>query len=247
MANVYFLIISCMQLIERISISGGIPVVAFPLGVIVMVSMIKDLFEDSKRHKSDKQENFKKTLVYDKAKGNYVECNWQDIRVGDLIKIKCDEYLPADILAVQTSENKGACYIETKNLDGETNLKHKVALKQLNQALSAGEEPADALYGEITCELPNDQIYRFEGTYNLGYKVLTLSSENLLLRGSSLRNTQWVLGVVIYTGHQTKVMMNASQPKFKSSKLQSLTNRQIIYIFCVQTVICLSAAALSII
>jgi len=73
---------------------------------------------------------------------------------------------------------------------------------------------------------------------------MSLSSENILLRGSSIRNTGWVIGIAVYTGHQTKVMMNASKPKFKLSKLQKLTNRQIIYIFLVQTVVCAIAAAI---
>lgn len=221
------------------------PVVAFPLAVIVAVSMIKDLFEDNKRRQSDKQENLKKAWVYDRVTRDYAEKLWQDIKVGDLIKVYCDEYLPADLLIVQSSENKGVCYIETKNLDGETNLKHKLAVKRLNNALNELEEVEEVLKGELACEPPNDQIYRFEGTYEANDRHLTLSSENILLRGSSIRNTGWVIGIAVYTGHQTKVMMNASKPKFKLSKLQKLTNRQIIYIFLVQTVVCGIAATIA--
>lgn len=64
MANVYFLLITFMQMIPVISISGGKPAMALPLTFVILVSMVKDLFEDLKRHKSDKNENYKKTLVY---------------------------------------------------------------------------------------------------------------------------------------------------------------------------------------
>lgn len=73
-----------------------------------------------------------------------------------MVKITCDEYLPADILVVQSSENKGVCYTETKNLDGETNLKHKLAVKTLNQALTSRESLEETLRGELSCEQPND-------------------------------------------------------------------------------------------
>lgn len=101
-------------------------------------------------------ENMKKALVYDRTARDYVEKLWEDIKVGDLIKVSCDEYLPADILIVQSSENKGVCYIETKNLDGETNLKHKLAVKRINNALNDLEEVEDVLRGSISCEKPND-------------------------------------------------------------------------------------------
>ena len=72
------------------------------------------------------------SLVYNLATRDFEERHWQDIKVGDLIKVRCDEYLPVDVLIVQSSEKKGVCYTETKNLDGETNLKHKLAVKHLN-------------------------------------------------------------------------------------------------------------------
>lgn len=242
MANVYFLIIAIMQTIDIISISGGKPVMLMPLSFVIIVSMIKDIFEDFKRHKSDHQENFKKTWVYDGH--DFKERHWQDVRVGDLVRVPCDQFFPADMVLVESSDPKGVCYIETKNLDGETNLKHKIAEKWLNTQLHQGGDFALVLAGSIDCEEANDQIYKFEGTFNSTYgnKKIVLSSENLLLRGSSLRNTDWALGVVVYSGHQTKIMMNSSSAKFKMSGLEKGTNKHIIQIFCVQTLLCFIAA-----
>ena len=58
-ANVYFLLIGFMQTIPSITISNGQPVMALPLTLVVIASMLKDAFEDHKRHKSDKGENMK--------------------------------------------------------------------------------------------------------------------------------------------------------------------------------------------
>lgn len=91
----------------------------------------------------------------------------------------------------------------------------------------------------LICEEPNDQIYKFEGTLHQRSKNISVGSENLLLRGSSLRNTDWIIGFVVYAGHQTKIMMNSNNAKFKISRIERQTNRQIIIVFLVQIVLCL--------
>ena len=85
----------------------------------------------------------------------------------------------------------------------------------------------EKLDGTIICESPNDRIYKFEGYLTLInlYKKVSLGTENLLLRGSSLRNTDWIEGVVVYTGHQTKIMMNSTNSRFKMSSIEKGTNR----------------------
>ncbi len=132
------------------------------------------------------------------------------------------------MILAQSSENKGICYVETKNLDGETNLKHKTAEKHLNGKMQrANGDIESALNGTMVCEQPNDQIYKFEGTlYQPNTKSrIPMNSDHLLLRGSSLRNTEWVIGFVVYAGHQTKIMMNSTGARFKKSKIDRLTNK----------------------
>jgi phospholipid-transporting ATPase len=134
--------------------------------------------------------------------------------------------------------------VETKNLDGETNLKHKVTEKFINKRLKDLTNLEERLKGYIKCELPNDQIYKFEASYNLVrvQRSVSLNIENLLLRGSSLKNTEWVVGVVMYAGHQTKIMMNSANSRFKMSTIEKGTNKQIILIFIVQILMCLMSA-----
>ena len=57
----------------------------------------------------------------------------------------------------------------------------------------------------IDCELPNSSLYTFTGNLLLNGRVIPLSPNQVLLRGCMLRNTDYVFGVVIFTGHETKV------------------------------------------
>jgi len=77
----------CMQMIPIISISDGRPAMLLPLLFVIGVSMIKDIFEDSKRHKSDRQENFKDTEVYDPISKDFIKVHWQDLKVGQIVKV----------------------------------------------------------------------------------------------------------------------------------------------------------------
>ena len=125
MANIYFLFIMVLQVIPPISITGGQPAILLPLLFVVIVSAVKDLFEDLGRHKSDSQENNRKALVANPQTGQFEKKIWKRIKIGQVVKIFKNEYFPADLFLLNSSAPKGICYIETKNLDGETNLKHK--------------------------------------------------------------------------------------------------------------------------
>ena len=161
--------------------------------------------------------------------------------MGSIVKVMCDEFFPADLVLCGSSDRKGLAYVETKNLDGETNLKHKVSQKYLHKQIQKSDNIGHTLSGTVVCEVPNDQIYKFEGSFTLAnlLRKVSLSQENLLLRGSSLRNTEYVIGFVVYSGHQTKIMMNSANSKYKMSTIEKGTNRQIILIFIVQIFMCI--------
>ena len=130
LANIYFLLVGFLQMISEISASGGVPVIFFPLIIILIVSGVKDLFEDLKRKRSDNQENNREAMILEN--GIFHKEIWENLKVGNIVKINENEAFPADILLLKTSDAKNICYIETKNLDGETNLKRKTAAKELS-------------------------------------------------------------------------------------------------------------------
>lgn len=134
-----------------------------PLVLVILASMIKDAFEDWKRHQNDKKENEEmQTEVYDVKTGEFTPRMWRQVLVGQVVKVQQDKFIPADMIILSSSNPKGSCYIETKNLDGETNLKMKCAKKELYEYFRSKED-LNNLSGELVCEEPNDQIYKFEG------------------------------------------------------------------------------------
>uniref|UniRef100_A0A8D3CMB1 Phospholipid-transporting ATPase n=1 Tax=Scophthalmus maximus TaxID=52904 RepID=A0A8D3CMB1_SCOMX len=115
---------------------------------------------------------------------------------------------------------RGMCYIETSNLDGETNLKIRQGLQ-----MTAEIKDIDSL-------IPNRHLYDFVGNIRLdGHSTVPLGPDQILLRGAQLRNTQWVHGVVVYTGHDTKLMQNSTRPPLKLSNVERITNFQILVLF----------------
>ena len=125
-------------------------------------------------------------------------------------------------------------YVETKNLDGETNLKLKVVQKELIEPFA--EERFDKMQGLINIEEPNNRIYKFDGNYDHNSNVVPLSNECVALRGMSLKNTEHVTGVVAYTGHDSKIQMNSTGATYKTSNIMRITNRQILYVFIIQII-----------
>jgi magnesium-transporting ATPase (P-type) len=157
-----------------------------------------------------------------------------------------NEYFPADMILLSSPNNSGICYVETKNLDGETNLKHKISLPKVEQLLDS-EYSVINLSGKVHFQEPNDQIYKFEGTLSLDAISNPMSAgiDNFLLRGTSLRNSDFIYGIVVYTGHETKIMKNSVKSRKKRSHLEVKTNYLILAVFLIMCLFCLFAALYS--
>lgn len=145
-----------------------------------------------------------------------------------------EEFFPADLIIVKSSDPEGSLYIETKSLDGETNLKNKTAVAETNRALGSRDEEVRLIDGKITCEPPNNSIYKFDGTMSTSGAQVALSAENMVLRGSKLRNTAHVYGIVVFSGHDTKIMRNSAKAKYKFSKLEKYSNKAIALVLMTQ-------------
>lgn len=138
-----------------------------------------------------------------------------------------NQFIAADILLLSSSEPNGLCFIETAELDGETNLKCKQCLVE-TAAMGQRDDLLWQFNGEINCEPPNNLLNRFDGTLTWKNQRFSLDNEKILLRGCVLRNTQWCYGVVIFAGKDTKLMQNSGKTKFKSTSIDRLLNFIII-------------------
>ena len=217
--NLYYLATCVLQLIPAISHSGGKPLNLPPLIIIILISMIKDFIEDLRRRKADDEENDRKVnrLIAKSSNGTqYEEVKWKDLKTGEIVILKNKEFFPADLVMLRSSAPKNICYVETKSLDGETNLKEKLAPKVVFERFKTVAQLEEELRGTVKCEAPHDQIYRFEGVMDLADKTkISLTLDNFLLRGSRLKNTEWIYGVVTHTGHDTRIMRNSVNSKQK--------------------------------
>ncbi|XP_042541439.1 phospholipid-transporting ATPase IB-like [Dipodomys spectabilis] len=226
-ANAFFLFITILQQIPDISPTGKYTTL-LPLAIILTISGIKEVIEDYKRHKADKLVNSKTTLVL--RQNSWCTIRWKEVHVGDIVKTCSGEFLPADMVLVSSSEPHSMCYIATANLDGETNLKIRQALPET--AAMQTENQLLNLHGKIECEGPNRHFSSFVGNLRLNDRSpVPIGPDQVLLRGTQLRNTQWITGVIIYTGSETKLMQNAVKSPLKKSQVEKVTNLQILALF----------------
>ncbi|KAI8906959.1 hypothetical protein EDD86DRAFT_210177 [Gorgonomyces haynaldii] len=169
---------------------------------------------------------------------------WQDVRVGDFVFLRNKDRIPADIIILSTSEPDSLCYIETKNLDGETNLKIRRGISELQHC----KNPSDCaqIQGYVDTELPNNSLYTFNATLNLNQKdiwtQIPIGPNGVLLRGCVLRNTKWVIGLVASTGSETKIMLNSGETPSKRSRIDRQLNPHILLNFCFLACMCLICA-----
>ncbi|XP_031158668.1 phospholipid-transporting ATPase IA isoform X5 [Sander lucioperca] len=226
-ANAFFLFIALLQQIPDVSPTGRWTTLV-PLLFILMVAAVKEFIEDLKRHNADSVVNKKECQVL--RNGAWEIVHWEKVSVGEVVRAANGDHLPADLVILSSSEPQGMCYIETSNLDGETNLKIRQGLQ-----MTADIKDIDSLMrlsGRMECESPNRHLYEFVGNIRLdGHSTMPLGPDQILLRGAQLRNTQWVHGVVVYTGHDTKLMQNSTRPPLKLSNVERITNFQILVLF----------------
>ncbi|KAI0629096.1 phospholipid-translocating P-type ATPase [Trametes polyzona] len=231
-ANLFFLFTALIQQIPDVSPTNRYTTIA-PLSVVLLASAFKETQEDLKRHQSDSELNSRKAKVLG-PDGTFVEKKWKDIAVGDVLRLESDDFIPADVVLLSSSEPEGFCYIETSNLDGETNLKIKQASPQTANLTSP--QLVTTLHGNLRSEHPNNSLYTYEGTLELitsgGVpKQVPLGPDQLLLRGAQIRNTPWAYGLVVFTGHETKLMRNATAAPIKRTAVERQVNVHIVFLF----------------
>ncbi|XP_016572637.2 putative phospholipid-transporting ATPase 9 isoform X1 [Capsicum annuum] len=225
-ANFYFLVIAILSFTPLTPYSP--PTAVIPLVIVIGVTMLKEGIEDWHRKQQDIEMNNRKVKVH-QENGVFNHTEWKNLRVGDIVKVEKDEFFPADLVLLSSSYEDAVCYVETMNLDGETNLKLKQAL-EVTSSLHEDSHFKD-FKAFVKCEDPNANLYAFVGTMEYEEKQNPLSPQQLLLRDSKLRNTDYIYGVVIFTGHDTKVMQNATEPPSKRSYVERRMDKIIYFLF----------------
>jgi phospholipid-translocating ATPase len=239
-SNVYFLFTACIMLIPDVSPISPISAIA-PLCFVLLVSEIREFVEEYQKYVRDVETNsMSVNRITKNATGDteVVCAKWQNLRPGDLVVLHDRDKIPADIVVVASSSNNFA-YVETSNLDGETNLKTKQAptffgdtFKQIpgSDGKLVTDYDLGGLFGhKLTTEGPNPDMYRFKGSVGDDH----LSAGNLLLRGCSLRNTPWAIGVCVYTGRETKAVLNTASAGVTPSKKTNVERRMNLMVLIV--------------
>ncbi|KAF1799748.1 hypothetical protein V8B55DRAFT_1451201 [Mucor lusitanicus] len=182
---------------------------------------------------------------------------WKDLNVGDYVLLENDQDIPADVVILSTSETDNVCYVETQNLDGETNLKQRQGLPGTSGMRTEHDCERARFY--IESEPPHVNIYQYNAvlrwqidaneteTVRSGVsheKADAVTYNNILLRGCVLRNTKWAIGIVVYTGNDTKIMLNTGRTPSKRSKIAKATNPHVIANFCLLAVICVVSSVM---
>lgn len=234
LANFYFLCVSILQMIPGLSTTGTYTTIV-PLAFFVIISMAKEGYDDLRRYRLDRAENRKTALVLrgptsSATSTDNVNCStatsnepsywagikWEDLGIGDIVKLARDEAAPADLAVLHTNGAEELAYVETMALDGETNLKSKQALPQLARSCRSIEDIASC-EAHFVVEDPNLDLYNFEGRVTVGNETLPLANNEIIYRGSFLRNTSEVIGIIVYSGEECKIRMNATKnPRIKA-------------------------------
>ena len=249
--NFFYLVMAISQFIPDIKV-GFLFAYVSPLCVVVIVSLLKELMDDVNRRIQDLKTNSTKvtTIQYIKNSKNKklipglqrIKKSSSKLKIGDIIELKKDERVPADIVVLKTfneSEDSNT-FIRTEQLDGETDWKLRKA-PGLTQKLS--ESQLLELNGFINYEPPSKLIYSFEG-------FISVKNEegNIVKEALGLENTMWestilasqkVIGIVIYTGKETRARMNSSSPKIKLGILDHELNMVTFYLFCIMLCVAL--------
>ncbi|NWW76620.1 AT8B1 ATPase, partial [Climacteris rufus] len=228
-ANFYFLVLLILQSIPQISTLSWYTTLV-PLLFVLGITAVKDLVDDIARHRMDNEVNNRTCDVI--RDGRFKNTKWKDIKVGDVIRLKKNTFVPADILLLSSSEPNSLCYVETAELDGETNLKFKMALEVTHRHLQEERALAD-FDGLVECEEPNNRLDKFTGTLSWRNSTYSLDADKILLRGCKIRNTDFCHGMVIFAGADTKIMKNSGKTRFKRTKIDSLMNYMVYTIIVV--------------
>ena len=239
-SNIYFLVVC---ILNCLSISPKEPVsMIATFSFVLIFTMGKDAVLDYGRHLQDEKSNSRICYVFNNERWKKKKCF--SIIPGNIIKIKEDEECSCDLLIIKTSNENGYLFVDTKNLDGESNLKEKYVIENLKNMTINSEELSN-LKGNIVTTYSDENLNEWEGQLNFNdLKDIYCTMDNMMLKGTILKNTEYIVGIVVYTGHQTKIMKNSHKPEPKVSKMIKIMDKLLYSLFAFTLLLCLIFAFL---
>ncbi|VDO24412.1 unnamed protein product [Brugia timori] len=196
--NWFFLMICIVQFFPNLNPYGTNTTIV-PLVIIILAAAAKEIFEDFGRLVADRRVNrqFVLICIQDEYAKNWKwkKIHWAQLKVGQVVKIMKNEFIPADIVLLSSSEPAGVAYIETSNLDGETNLKIRQALPQTAQIIDDDDRIMAfcSSLSKIECDPPNPALYEFHGVIKIN------NSSEVLKKGNDENSkTNCSLGLLFY-------------------------------------------------
>eukprot|EP01062_Namystynia_karyoxenos_P061848 TRINITY_DN5451_c0_g4_i1.p1 TRINITY_DN5451_c0_g4~~TRINITY_DN5451_c0_g4_i1.p1 ORF type:complete len:1302 (+),score=519.96 TRINITY_DN5451_c0_g4_i1:130-3906(+) len=262
-ANCYFLFNMCISLVPGVSPINPITAI-LPLVFVLGVAAVKDGYEDWQRHKDDSKWNSAPgqtdgggRALSGVVRNGVVDASVpsRDVRVGDIVKMVRDEYVRADTLLLSSSDDKEhSCFIETMQLDGETNAKLRQAAQTTvgnsTHNLTGTLVSPDAFTNAnitVSCVGPGPDLHEWTGKLSFNDRSEGVNISQFLYRGCKIVNTQWVYGIIIYTGVDTKMQRNNVPKPAKKSKLDEKLNKMIATVLVLQHIIIFTMCALSVV
>lgn len=221
-ANIYFLLMTVVAFMPWSPIT---PIVQIcPLVFVIAISMIKELIEDLFRYKNDKIFNSVPIDVF--RNGSFMKIRSSELHPGDIIRMPSNIEMPADVLIISTSEPGGVCFVNEVNLNGETAIKQRKALPYYSNITVPSD--LSTVHGRIVIPMPCKDLRKLDGTLNIyngpNSDSIGFQMKNCVLRGTFISHTQWIFGICLYTGHNTRIIQNQRHPPHKVSHLDKRLN-----------------------
>ena len=242
--NIFFLFTAIIQSIPAISPLTSLTAI-IPLIFVLGVSMIREFIEDWTRKNYDDLNNKEEVIVF--RDGSFKREFSQSLKIGEIIIVTEGRTIPADMILIDSGLREGIAYVETSSLDGEKALKFKLANKKTEGAFAEENNKREINFrnliigGEIEVSPPNQNLNEIYGKIKFFLKkndiikvnnvLFEISNKEFILKGSVLRNTSWIIGIIVYTGMNNKIILNSKKPRTKISKVEKSMNFYLIYVF----------------
>jgi len=230
--NFFFLMIALSQFVDALKVGFLFTYIA-PLAFVLILTMIKEAVDDYNRYKQDKEANSQIYKVYASSSVK-IDQPSSALKVGDIIEVHANQRVPADLLLLYTSDESGTVFIRTDQLDGETDWKLRKPVKY-TQKIVEGGRPLFGINTKVTAEPPRAHIYDFIGKVESEAQRGPGYTESLSLENTMWANTVLASGMayamVLYTGKETRMSMNAREPRSKIGNLDNELNTIAKYLF----------------